>query len=530
MLIRIIVTSIFFGALAALFTTGFVLATPLNFQLGAETPVDVGTLGSTQTVILDQNDAGQVVGYSYPFVSANFRNAMLWDPVNGMTNLGTPGTTHSFAFGINESGSVVGYGLRENNTAVPFLWDAINGMQTLPTLGDPFTVAVDINIHNQVVGYALDTSGKFKAFIWDATSGIQNLGTLGGAQSLALGINDRGMVSAESQNVAGEFRAAFWTANHGMVDLGVIGASFDINESGVIAGKYVSPNTENHAFTWDGLVFSTDFENGLPTEITSTDWFVETMDSGADGTYGDHGFSSTQFLRSKTTKGIKSLAINLTDLPTHSNIDLDFLLATIDKTQNGDGIEVRLDGITIFSESIAFDASAWNPAAPIEMFTGIKLGYKDNPVGYDKGLNLGRVGTSDQSLPFDFSQIPHSASTLTLEIIATTAKKGPTYAIDDLSIILDNSVHDVGTLGGTSSVGYAINEDAQVVGMSQTATGAFHAFVWDSDTESITDVNDYLDPSNGWAIERLWGINNAGDLAGVGFTGSPSRGVVLLNP
>jgi probable HAF family extracellular repeat protein len=40
------------------------------------------------------------------------------------------------------------------------------------------------------------------------------------------------------------------------------------------------------------------------------------------------------------------------------------------------------------------------------------------------------------------------------------------------------TITDLGTLGGTSSVGYGINSSGQVTGQSQTADGAFHAFMW----------------------------------------------------
>lgn len=512
------------------FGTPIANAVTLNFQPGMEELVDTGTIGGAWSILLDQNDLGEAVGYSYLFVSANHRQATLWDASNGLRGLGTPGTKHSYAFGINDLGTVTGYGAEDNNTGVSFIWDVANGMQVLPTLGDPLTAAYAINNRNEVVGYSLTASRQFKAFIWDAANGIRDLGTLGGAQSFALGINDLGMVTGRSQVSTGEYHPFIWTSDLGMVDLGVIGTGWDINHSGEIAGDYIAADGNTHAFVWDGLAFHSNFETGLPAEISTTNWTVESMDSGADGTYGDHGFSGTQFLRSSDKKGQKSLTLSLSNLPIHTTLDINFLLAVIDKAAAGDTLEIRVDGTTVFSESIAYDSTAWNPGAPLEMFSGLKLGYKDNPQGYDKGLNMGLVESTDHSLPYSLGAIVHTSSTLTMEIIVTTAKKGPTYAIDDLSIITDGfTIRDLGTLGGLTSAAESINDDGQVAGVSNTAAGEAHGFVWDSATEIMTDANDYLLPGSEWTIGKLWSINNLGDFAGEGVN-TQNHGIVLINP
>lgn len=66
---------------------------------------------------------------------------------------------------------------------------------------------------------------------------------------------------------------------------------------------------------------------------------------------------------------------------------------------------------------------------------------------------------------------------------------------------------DIGTLGGTFSYAYAINEHGQIVGESQTATGQIHAFLWSPATgmidlgtlggarSSAYDVNEH-----GWVV------------------------------
>ena len=81
-----------------------------------------------------------------------------------------------------------------------------------------------------------------------------------------------------------------------------------------------------------------------------------------------------------------------------------------------------------------------------------------------------------------------------------------TFACIGSSVSAGVEITDLGTLGGQWSDAYAINNFGQVVGLSQTASGSSHPFLYD--TGKMID----LYPLNGQDSEPM-GINNFGQVA-----------------
>jgi probable HAF family extracellular repeat protein len=77
-----------------------------------------------------------------------------------------------------------------------------------------------------------------------------------------------------------------------------------------------------------------------------------------------------------------------------------------------------------------------------------------------------------------------------------------------------NGMVDLGTLGGANSFAYAVNDQGQVVGNSQTAEAlAGHAFVWTA-SEGMVD----LAPLAGHAYSDAFLVNSGGQVVGISYS------------
>ncbi len=301
---------------------------------------------------------------------------------------------------------------------------------------------------------------------------------------------------------------------------------------------------DNTAQAIDIVAFSTDFESGLPDEMSlgesgTEGWAVEAIPMGnPEGvesgfppkSFTEFGFSADNWLTSTGGgKGLttsptddpnppndgsdivfKTATLELSELPFHESIDLNFLFAVTDSIDRGnrndrtDGpFVVRVDGEEIFrvgfQNSGGFDANGNFPEGITdeidenarlvqnENLTANLRFPDDDPANaphnwtLDSGFDLGVISA--------FNEIPHSASTLTVEFMHSVGSGNgdEAHAIDDLEVILNNAG---GTLGDVNGDDVVDAEDFEVIrqNLLQAATSVEEG---DVNFDGFVDLEDF---------------------------------------
>lgn len=198
------------------------------------------------------------------------------------------------------------------------------------------------------------------------------------------------------------------------------------------------------------IVFSTDFESGIPTEISGPGFILDSQ-----------GYNIGDFLGNASVNPALATVLTLTGLPTHDSINLDFLLAIVNSWDGVDGgaspdiFSVIIDGVTIFSE--AFDnfveaSQTYVPPDGVLLTPRIPTPADFAPegfanLGFDTGLGQQAVwGDALYSMGRDplFDNIAHTSDTLTIEWVASGAGyqggSNEAWALDNIIVsINDNS-------------------------------------------------------------------------------------------
>lgn len=87
---------------------------------------------------------------------------------------------------------------------------------------------------------------------------------------------------------------------------------------------------------------------------------------------------------------------------------------------------------------------------------------------------------------------------------------------------------DLGSLGGSSSIAYCINNNSQIVGSTGKVGETKRAFLWQDG--KMVDLNTLLPANSGWTLEEATGISDSGQIIGFGNYQKNFRVAFLLTP
>ena len=318
---------------------------------------------------------------------------------------------------------------------------------------------------------------------------------------------------------------------YAVTNLGTLGGrnsyAFDINETGQVVGGAQTSSGNSHAFLWkDGAMTDLDSLNSgdsLAIDINNRGQVVSNFSS-----YGITTNITDGFLWSNGT--ITNFNVFSSILPLGIN-DVGQVAGTfvVEATVYLHACFWKDDNITDLHTELNFDASS--SAFGINN-SGQVVGNVDFTVEFDNGFpvtgndyhaflwkdgtmtDLGTLGGSN-SKAYDINnkgQVVGEAKTSSETFHAFLWK--------------DSTMIDLGTLDGYSnSFAFGINNKGQVVGKAETSSGASHAFLWKDGT--MTDLNSLIPANFGWELTEAHSINKNGQIVGTGIFNGRNNAFLL---
>lgn len=298
-------------------------------------------------------------------------------------------------------------------------------------------------------------------------------------------------------------------------------AAFTINNSGQVAGWYytrehaVFPEffTDTHAFFYDGTIVHDigPFTGG----VTSMGFGINSSGHVTGSAHASSG-GSHAFIYNGTTKidlgtfgGLSSQGESIND----SGIVVGYAQTTNNAAEHA----FIYDGVMHDIGTLGGNNSTANAINA----SGIVVGWAHTSAGighafiYDGTMHdLGTLGGAGSQA----NAINNSGK--------VTGSSDVVGSLLPHAFLYDGVMHDLGTLGGDYSGGSGINSAGHVVGYSNlTINGDTHAFLYNGN--QMLDLNSFIDPNSGWELQWARGINDSGQIVGVGRINGAQQGFLL---
>ncbi|MGB7934198.1 MAG: hypothetical protein WCH04_18630 [Gammaproteobacteria bacterium] len=348
--------------------------------------------------------------------------------------------------------------------------------------------------------------GSGFAYAGEVISNIQviDLGTLpGGTHSTASDINDDGEIVGTSEMMSG-YEHAFIRKNGVMIDIGTLGGDRSeangINDFGQVVGDSRNSSGDSHGFEWENNVIRD--LGGYPPEDPTNSSAKAINNSGLMAGYVESAFS---------TRGViwNLLGVpNFNPFPPFINLNQGpgpFVWTSVRDINDvgqatGDSFSQQCflwqGGVLVpltFSSGIGFDvANGINNSGQV--------------VGYGKYYtSTAALGERAVLWPDPSTAIPlpslggENSHAFDINEDALVVGDSETSTNETVAFVWrsDLGMLSLGTLGGANSKALGVNATGQVVGESETSTGEVHATLWTITiaTEVSIDIKPGSDPN-----------------------------------